>query len=81
MKLTPREIERAISILQKVEATQDDVDELCIIAAKFAMFDPFEGAVDLTDGAFMTSEEDQLLRESDERAAFNDRLDNLRYEQ
>lgn len=28
----------------------------------------------------MTREEDQLLRESDERAAFNDRLDNFRRE-
>ncbi len=32
------------------------------------------------DGAYMTREEDQLQRESDERAAFNDHLDNLRNE-
>jgi hypothetical protein len=34
----------------------------------------------LSDGSDMTREEDQLLRESDDRAAFNDVLDRQRYE-
>lgn len=80
MKLTQAEIERAITILRKVEPTQPEVDEIVAIAEKFAVYDPFEGAVDLTDGAFMTREEDQLQRESDDRAAFNERLDSFHNE-
>lgn len=86
MDLTTAEIVRAQQILAAARRgipTDQETDELVKIAVKLRTPAPKPARrrrLLPPEGSLMTREEDQLQRESDERAAFNDVLDRQRYE-